>query len=1295
MKKVLFIAMMFICAFANAQEWIDLTSYFFNNPNFKDGSLDNWEYYANPNGRADGAVLYKGSNPTYVYNYATGYPKGHYRLTVYGFYRDGSAASDWNKSINSSYKGNSKAVYYIYYNGNAQTCLIPCASSCALDEPLDSTDTKVGTGKYIPSTVESAAKWFKAGHYAKSFEFNVTDDNYCYVEPVVQTNDANGIFVFGGVKLEYKGDLKLHEKIEISRDTVYLSTGIRDYIGFTPVPNDVTLLKYQYISSDPNIATVSQYGQITGVSEGEATITMMAIDGSGVSATVKVFVKNPDMATMDNVKLSEVLVINNNWRIDASCNYGSLIELYNPSLNYVTLDGLYLTDDKDNLKKGAINLKNEYSGNTNLISPRGFRSVGFDHYDAVFAPDMIDFKLKLDGGTLYLTNGTEIMDSVAYPKAITNVSYAKDLETGNWSLCTHPSLEYYVDPTEFPNLYGTEQVPAPSFSEGGGFFTGKKTVTLHVPEGAIVSLTTDGTLPTRNHGDKFVEDTEIEFTTSKPFRAMAYKSGYLNSDIVTQTFIKKEKRFVFPSINIVTDPENLNDYYYGIFVSGGNYGRPGNGKSYSCNWNADWDRPASFEFLNANGDYVFSQDVDISACGGWSRAWTPHSFKIKTNKFYSGQSSMNYPFFDTKPNIRHKVLQIRNGGNDNICRFIDPAIQECVRRSGLQANTQSWQPVHVFINGEYQTVLNMREPNNKHYAYSNYGYDTDEVDQFEISCDSGYVQKTGTPDKFNEWYDLSANSADSVTFDSISKLVDIDEFINYMAVELFLANKDWPQNNVKGFRSVNDGKFHFVLFDLDQSNELTESPFKAFERKKNYEFNTLYGDSRTPWKTGDHIKAEIKLVTIFLNMLKNDSFRRQFIDTYCIVAGSVFNSGKVLTVLDNMRSYMNSGMNLSGENCDNSYSTVKNGFTQSLASTKTSYLKMYAPMKLTSTLAVTTNLSANIDEAKIFVNGVRVPYNYLSGKLYGDFTLSTTAPEGYIFLGWSKLAKGKIEVTEPSFKIEGASSVRYVANWRKMTDEEMIAYGITSKPVVINEVSATNDIYVSDYYKKADWFELYNTTDNDINIAGMYMTDNVEKPYKYQVPTDDEKLNTIIPAHGYKVIWCDKKENIGSAIHANFKLEGEEGTVMISKTEDDNVLYSDTLAYVQHDGTESYGRYPDAGFTLYKMSKMTPGASNICQSDFIGYINTDKIITGIESVVNMKSESGIVISYVGNGVINIKSENALNNITVVSTSGNVVYEDELKSTFETVSLPSLTNGMYIVRVTDKNNNSASSKIVLK
>ncbi len=1284
MKRILLFFTALIALSTNAQTWTDVTQYFFTNPNFKNGSTSGWSFYGSPSKRVDGAIGFTTSNFFYFYQMCESLGVGHYRLTIEGFYRDGTANSDWQKHLNTSYKGNSKAFYSFYCNGLSKEITMPCISSSAQTEKVDANDVLVGNSKYVPSTIDGAANWFKKGYYSTTIEFD-SNDSYMYIQPICQTYDGAGWLVFGGVKLEYKGDIVRIKNITFYKPEIKITAGQTEYNGYSVTPENATVKKYTWSSSNTKVAKVNQYGEVTGVSNGVATITIKSIDGGNAVGSYRVNVVNPVIATTSNMKISEVAVSNLDMIVDPSGNYGSWMVLSNPTNDIVKLSGLYVTDDKQDLIKCAIKCE------PNIIPMKGNTYVWFDHYDAVFAPSQVNFKLSYDGGTLYVTNGKTVIDSVAYPKSVARTSYVRSsLDSDKWLYCSDPVSRYYGQTSSV--LENGEQVEAPVFSDNGGFFTGKKNVSISVPEGVTMIVTFDGSTPTIDNGSRYSKSVSFSLDRSYAIRARAYKEGYLPSDVVTRSYLLKDKEFVFPVISLATDSYNLYGDEWGIFVEGYGNGRPGNGKSYSCNWNADWDRPVNFEFITADGEYALNQEVDMSACGGWSRAWTPHSFKLKANKYFMGLNTLNNRFFNDKPYNRHKVLQIRNGGNDNKYRFKDPALQECIRRSGLNVNTQSWQPVHVFINGQYETVLNMREPNNKHYAYSNYGYDTDEVDQFEMSPDSGYVQKEGTPDKYNEWYDLSSNAADPLTYEEICKLVDIDEFINYMAIELFLANNDWPQNNVKAFRSRNDGKFHFVLFDLDQAGDVKTSPFDEFARKKTRTFDYLYGDERTPWKTGDRVTQEIKLVTIFLNMLENDSFRKQFIDAFCIVSGSVFHPNNVTPIIDEMMTYMNKGMRLTKESCTLSHDEVKAALTTTNNNKKIDYLKQFKNMKI-NTRSIVSTLSSNIPEAEIYVNNIKVPYNYFSGTLFGPLTIRTSAPEGYKFLGWSNGITNDIRNTDFVVEVTGMSA-RLCANWVKMTEEEMIAQNQIASPVVINEVSASNEIYVSDYYKKSDWIELYNTTDNDINIAGLFLSDNVSKPNKYQIPVDNPMINTIVPAHGYKIVWCDKKENISSDIHADFKLEAEQGAVMLSRYNDDTMLYSDTLVYSAHNGTESYGRYPDGGVTLLCMGNPSPGAKNICSSNIFDFMTPEKFYTGIDDV-HTASVSDITIAYVGDGIVNVKSENELRHITVVSASGKVVEDVPCANYFCTLNVSHLNSGVYIVKAVDNAGHVAIRKIIIK
>ena len=69
-----------------------------------------------------------------------------------------------------------------------------------------------------------------------------------------------------------------------------------------------------------------------------------------------------------------------------------------------------------------------------------------------------------------------------------------------------------------------------------------------------------------------------------------------------------------------------------------------------------------------------------------------------------------------------------------------------------------------------------------------------------------------------------------------------------------------------------------------------------------------------------------------------------------------------------------------------------------------------------------------------------------------------------------------------------------------------------------------------------DWIEIYNLGDTAVNMAGMYLTDDLANPTKYHIPSGYSSQTTI-PAGGFVVFWADE-ETAEGPLHANFKLSG-------------------------------------------------------------------------------------------------------------------------------------------------------------
>lgn len=96
----------------------------------------------------------------------------------------------------------------------------------------------------------------------------------------------------------------------------------------------------------------------------------------------------------------------------------------------------------------------------------------------------------------------------------------------------------------------------------------------------------------------------------------------------------------------------------------------------------------------------------------------------------------------------------------------------------------------------------------------------------------------------------------------------------------------------------------------------------------------------------------------------------------------------------------------------------------------------------------------------------------------------------------------------------------------------------TPECIVINELSARPSELVSEFGEAADWIELYNQTDEDIDLGkgAWYLSDDFNDKKKYRLP------GVVVPAGGYLIVWCDKKDTFQDEVHTNFKLKsgGEE-----------------------------------------------------------------------------------------------------------------------------------------------------------
>ena len=961
--------------------------------------------------------------------------------------------------------------------------------------------------------------------------------------------------------------------------------------------------------------------------------------------------------------LSVILVINELMASNAgevmspATNFDSWIELYNPSEEAVNLKGMYLSDDANNLMRWKM------PNDIGMVPAKGYKIIwlGSDNIKSNQAP----FKLDCDGGTIYLSdNNGELVTSQDYPEALSRTAYARKTDGGEewgWTAMATPGA------TNATAIFASDRLPQPIVDQGSQLFKDSLSIKVDIPEGMVLMYTTDGSVPTN---DVSADSTAVSissrqsldglFTISETtnFVFRLFQEGYLPSVPVTRSYIKTDTLYTIPIISIVGDERYFTDPMWGIDVKGIN-GIPGNCVDEPCNYNMDWDRPVNFSYISPTEGMLFNQDVNIAVSGGCTRVIEPRSMKLKSNKIFDGQNRFDYSFFPQKPYIRNKVLVVRNGGNDAFehhTRFMDPALTTIVQRSGIDLDVQSTVQVAEFINGRFRGVLNLREPNNDKFVYANYGYDDDEIDMFEND-----IVKNGTYNSFKQLCQLSGGINYPGIYDAIKKQLDIDEFTNYMATEIFLCNDDWPINNVKAYRNQNDGRYRFILFDLDYS---------------------LY-----PWSMKSDLSEVLDknksadVVRLFLNLLKHDEYRRKFIDTFCIVAGSVFEKKRATAIVDELAAAMRPMSELDGHVPDKTAEMIKRKLKTQMAN-MTNLLQRYKPLELTDATKLSVSLATDTDGACLYINGLQVPYASFDGQLFAPVTIEAKAPAGYDFIGWkTSIGSKEFMSTDPVMNLsEDHDKLPLIACF---TPREHIT------PVRINEVSASNGIYVNEYFKRDDWVELYNTTNEPIDVEGMYLTDKESIPKKYRITKGDTQAATVIPAHGYLIVWCDKLEPT-TQLHADFKLAAEGGIVMLTAADES---WSDLLTYTEHQEDQTVGRYPDGASDVFVMNIPTIAKANITSS----YLTTvsQPHETGIRDFMADTAEDASIIYHQGCLVISSTFADDLQ-IKVVNSAGQTFMNApvQLSGGYAEISINQLPAGVYIANVTDKYGQKAVCKFVV-
>ena len=133
--------------------------------------------------------------------------------------------------------------------------------------------------------------------------------------------------------------------------------------------------------------------------------------------------------------------------------------------------------------------------------------------------------------------------------------------------------------------------------------------------------------------------------------------------------------------------------------------------------------------------------------------------------------------------------------------------------------------------------------------------------------------------------------------------------------------------------------------------------------------------------------------------------------------------------------------------------------------------------------------------------------------------------------------------------------------------------------VVINEaMSANKGICLDDEGKSSDWVEIYNPSDEDVDLSRFSLSDDEDDLGQWTFP------DITLKAHGYIVVFLsgDSQKDSAESLHAPFKLNAKGDQLILSVG--DTVVHSvglppmaDNVSYVRMGGQWLVTNHPTPG----------------------------------------------------------------------------------------------------------------------
>ena len=246
-----------------------------------------------------------------------------------------------------------------------------------------------------------------------------------------------------------------------------------------------------------------------------------------------------------------------------------------------------------------------------------------------------------------------------------------------------------------------------------------------------------------------------------------------------------------PVVSIVTDSLSLFDYETGIFIPGIHYDPSDSTHTGNyCERGREWERLVNLEFYEPDNTGI-NQLCGLRTHGGASRWYQQKGLRFFAREEY-GKKRFKHPFFESTSITSFKRLNLhpfrcsnwlQTGGQEYLAQTV---------AADLDIESLAVRQTVVFINGEYWGIYTLEESPDERYLEDHYDVDLEKVNIIKYW---GVTEHGSGTDWWGvkTWLaeaDLSQPGDSAYAFSRI----DVGNFIDYVLLETYSANLDWPQN---------------------------------------------------------------------------------------------------------------------------------------------------------------------------------------------------------------------------------------------------------------------------------------------------------------------------------------------------------------------------------------------------------------------------------------------------------------------------------------------------------------------